>query len=154
MPRAKPQLTPLKERGKILREFWTTLALLENVDEIKNFLKDLLSETEAFMLARRLKIAQLIYAGWSYEKIEKKLHTSASTIAAVHSWLDGGFGGYIQGLAKLKKELYRQQTLQERRTQAHDPLSFEYLKKKYPLHFMLFNAVDDIKYRPPRRLQK
>lgn len=152
MPRAKPQFIPTKERQKLLREFWTTLALLETVEEIKNFLKDLLSETEAIMLARRLRIARLIYAGWSYEKIEKELHTSASTIAAVHSWLDGGFGGYIQGLAKLKKELNRQEALQERHERTRDPLSLEHLKKKYPMHFMLFNIADDIQYRPPKRL--
>ncbi len=143
----------MKERQELLLEFWTTLALLESVEEIKNFLKDMLSETEAIMLARRLKIAKLIYAGWNYDKIEKALHTSASTIAAVHSWLDGGFGGYIQGLTKLRKELQRQEGLQEKRQEAREPFSLEYLKKKYPLHFLLFNAVDDIKYRPPRRLK-
>lgn len=107
MPRSKPQLMPLRERNKLLGEFWTTISLLETVDEIKNFLKDLLSETEAVMLARRLKIAQLIYAGWSYERIEKSLHTSPATIASVHSWLDGGFGGYISGIIRLKREVHR-----------------------------------------------
>lgn len=154
MPRSRPQLTPIKERNQLLHEFWTTLALLESVDEIKNFLKDLLSETEALMLARRLKIARLIYSGWSYETIEKKMHTSATTIASVHSWLDGGFGGYIQGIAKLRKELQRQSTLAEKKEAARDPLSLEALKKKYPLHFMLFNISDDINYRPPRKLRK
>src|SRR3989344_5963351 len=133
MPRAKPQLTPVKERNKLLHDFWTTIALLETVDEIKSFLKDLLSETEAFMLARRLKIAQLIYQGWSYEKIEKTLHTSASTIASVHSWLDGGFGGYIQGLTKLRRELQRRTAVDEQKEQAKEPLTLEYLKKKNPL---------------------
>lgn len=97
----------LSERNKLLGEFWTTVSLLETVDEVKSFFKDLLSETEAVMLARRLKIAQLISAGWNYEKIEKALHTSSNTIAAVHAWLDGGFGGYALGLARLKKELRR-----------------------------------------------
>lgn len=108
MPRSKPQRIPVREREKLLREFWTTISLLESVDETKNFLKDLLSETEAVMLARRLKIAQLIHAGWSYDRIEKALHTSPTTIASVHAWLDGGFGGYVLGIAKLKKELRRQ----------------------------------------------
>lgn len=108
MPRSKPQLMPLKERNKLLGELWTTISLFETVDEIKNFLKDLLSETEAVMFARRLKIAQLIHAGWSYERIEKTLHTAPATIASVHAWLDGGFGGYISGIMKLKQELRRQ----------------------------------------------
>ncbi len=154
MPRTRPQYLPTKERSKLLHEFWTTIALLENVDEIKNFFKDLLSETESVMLARRLRIAQLIYAGWSYEKIERALHTSTATIATVHAWLDGGFGGYIHGLAKLKEELKRQEVLQKKSEQAKDPLSLEHLKKKYPLHFLLFNAADDIQYRTPKRMRK
>lgn len=154
MPRAKPQLVPLKERTKLLNEFWTTIALLESVDEIRNFLKDLLSETEALMLARRLNIARLIYGGWSYDAIEKKLHTSSTTIASVHAWLDGGFGGYIQGIAKLRRELERQAVVEGKKEQARDPLSLEALKKKYPMHFMLFNIADDIRYRPPKKLRK
>jgi len=154
MPRAKPQYLEIKDRNKLLDEFWTTIALLENVGEIKNFFKDLLSETEALMLARRLRIAQLIYAGWSYDQIEKALHTSTATIATVHSWLDGGFGGYIKGIAKLRVELNRQKSVERQKELAQDPSSFEYLKRKYPLHFLLFNAADDIKYRLPRRLRK
>ncbi|HBV01557.1 MAG TPA: hypothetical protein DEF00_04200 [Candidatus Taylorbacteria bacterium] len=154
MPRAKPQNTPFKERQEILKEFWTTIALLESVDEIKNFFKDLLSESETFMLARRLKIARLIYSGLGYDEIEKKLHTSPTTIASVHAWLDGGFGGYIDAITKLRKELGRQAALEEKLEKARDPLSFESLKRKYPLHFLLFNAADEIKYRPPKRLRK
>lgn len=114
MARSKPQMMPLKERNKLLGELWTTLSLFESVDEIKNFLKDLLSETEAVMLARRLKIARLIYAGWSYERIEKEMRTAPATIASVHSWLDGGFGGYISAIVKLKRELRRQAGLHEK----------------------------------------
>ena len=59
------------EREKLLGEFWTAVMLLETEGEIRNFFKDLLSETEAVMLARRLKIAKLIYQGKSYDIIEK-----------------------------------------------------------------------------------
>lgn len=154
MPRSRPQLMPKQERNKLLREFWTTLALMESLEEIQNFFRDLLSETEAIMLARRLKIARLIYAGYSYDEIEKELHTSATTIASVHAWLDGGFGGYINGIAKLQKELERQQMLHDKKEKAKEPFSFERLKQKYPLHFLLFNAADEIKYRPPKRMKK
>ena len=102
MPRSKPQRMSVQERNKLLEEFWITLALLKNKSSIRNFLKDLLSETEAVMLARRLKIAELIHAGWSYDKIESKMQTSPATIATVHAWLDGGFGGYLEGITKLK----------------------------------------------------
>ncbi|MDO8523800.1 MAG: Trp family transcriptional regulator [bacterium] len=154
MSRFKPERLLNKDKYKLLHEFWTTLALLETVEEIQNFLKDLLSETEAVMLARRLKIAQLIYQGKSYESIQKTMQTSPGTIASVHSWLDGGFGGYLKGIQKLRQELGRQAALQEKKEKSKDPLSLEGLKRKYPLHFMLFNAADEMKYRAPRKLRK
>lgn len=137
-----------------MRYFWTAIALLESVDEIKHFFKDLLSETEALMLARRLKIAMLISRGKSYEEISSLIHTSHATIASVHAWLDGGFGGYLEGIKKLEKELKRQETINLKREHARDPGSFEHLKAKYPLHFLLFNAADSMKYSPPRKLRK
>ncbi|MDO8620520.1 MAG: Trp family transcriptional regulator [bacterium] len=154
MARFKPERLSTKEKYGLLKEFWTTLALLEDVEQIQNFLKDLLSETEAVMLARRLKIAKLIYQGKSYEAIEKLMHASPTTIASVHSWLDGGFGGYLQGIQKLREELGRQAVLQEKKEQSLDPLSLEGLKKRYPLHFLLFNTADEMKYRAPKRLRK
>lgn len=154
MARFKPERLSKKEKYELLNNFWTALALLEDVEEIRNFLKDLLSETEAVMLARRLKIAQLIYQGEGYDAIEKSMHASPTTIASVHAWLDGGFGGYLKGIQKLKEEMERQTVLDEKKEQARDPFSLEGLKKRYPLHFMLFNAADEIKFRPPRRLRR
>ena len=154
MPRARLENTSAMERQKILKEFWTTIALLESEDEIRNFFKDLLSESEAFMLARRLLIARYLASGRNYDEIQEELHTSPTTIASVHAWFDGGFGGYAQGVAKLRKELERQTKLTEKKEEARDPFSLEHLKKKYPLHFLLFNVADSIKYRSPKKLRK
>ncbi len=154
MARAKPQDIPSRERFELLNEFWTAVALLEDVEEIKSFFKDLLSETEAIMLARRFKIAKLISRGLGYDEICEMMHASPSTIASVHSWLDGGFGGYLESIKKLEKELGRQHELAERKEKEREPFSFESLKKKYPLHFLLFNIADEIKNRPPRKLRK
>ncbi len=154
MARAKPQRIPFKERQQLFHEFWTAIALLETVDEIKNFFRDLLSETEAVMLSRRLKIAKLIVKGLSYDDIAKIMHASSATIASVHSWLDGGFGGYHDSISKLEAELKRQVLVAEKKAKSREPFSFESLKRKYPLHFMLFNIADEAKYRPPRKLRK
>lgn len=108
MSRKKPEKIPTKERQQLLREFWTTVSLLGDVDEIQRFFRDLFSETEAVMFARRLKIAKLLMRGKSYGFIEKEMKVSSATIASVHAWLDGGFGGYIRGIQKLESELRRQ----------------------------------------------
>ena len=103
MPRTNPrELTP-QARMRYLDILWTSIALLESRDEVKNFFKDLLSETEAIMLARRITIALNLLEGKSYEEICLELNTSRATVAKVHSWLNSGFGGYEIAIKKLKQ---------------------------------------------------
>ena len=87
------------------------IALLETKDEVRSFFKDLLSATESVMLARRIQIAKLLLAGWGYDRIEKKMGTGPTTIASVHRWLQGGFGGYTKAIPKLKREIERRDRL-------------------------------------------
>ncbi len=154
MPRTQPKNLNGKERMKLLDELWTMIALLETRQEVKNFFKDLLSETEAIMLARRIHIAKLLLQGWTYEDISAELKTSYVTIGSVHRWLQGGFGGYTKLLPRLEKEIKRREKLREKKQEAHAPFTFEWIKRKYPLHFLLFNLVDWYKFKPPKKLRK
>ena len=153
MPRIQPRSIPPGERMRILDEFWTMIALLETRDEVKRFFKDLLSESEAVMLARRIQIAKLLLSGMSYGDIQDRLKTSETTIASVHRWLQGGFGGYSQSLGRLRKELERRQELVEKHEEARTPYSGEWLKRKYPLHYLLMNFIDWASLRPPKKLR-
>jgi len=154
MPRAQPQLFSKEERTKILDELWTIIALLESKEEVKNFFKDLLSETEALMLARRIRIAKLLLSGASYDEIRQKLGVGDATIAQVHRWLQGGFGGYQNLLPRLEKELERRTIVQSKNREAKIPFTSEWLKRRYPLHFFLVNLIDWVKLRPPKKLRK
>lgn len=130
------------------------IALLESREEVKNFFKDFISETEALMLARRIQIAKLLLQGKSYEAIRENLKTSHMTIAGVHRWLQGGFGGYEKLLPRLEKELQRRASVTEKQIEGKTPYTFQWLKRKYPLHFLLFNLVDWASARPPKKLRK
>src|SRR3990167_7476378 len=130
-----------KERARILDEFWTMIALLETKDEVRNFFKDLLSATESVMLARRIQIAKLLLAGWGYDRIENKMGAGPTTIASVHLWLQGGFGGYVAALPKLKRELERRDKIAERRQEESVPLSSAWMRKRHPLHYLLVNIM-------------
>lgn len=154
MPRVQPKTLSQEERANHLGEFWTMIALLESREEVKQFFKDLLSETEALMLARRIQIAKLLLSGMGYEYIQRKLRTSEATIASVHRWLQGGFGGYERSLGRLQKEILRKQEVAEKRADASMPYSGEWLKKKYPLHFLLVNLIDWVDLRPPKKLRR
>jgi TrpR-related protein YerC/YecD len=154
MPRMQPKRVSFEERKALLDEFWTMIALLESRDEVANFFKDLLSETEALMLARRIQIAKHLLEGSGYDEICLKLHTSPSTVASVHRWLQSGFGGYAKSLPKLKQELIRRQKIEVKKIEQSKPFSGEWLKKRYPLHYLLFNLIDWAELKPPKKLRK
>lgn len=154
MPRVQPRLLSGDERMKLLDEFWTMIALLESRDEVKNFFKDLLSETEAVMLARRIQIAKLLIQGMSYESIRMTLKTSYVTIASVHRWLQGGFGGYEKLLPRLQEELKRRSVVAEKKRESAIAYSGEWLKRRYPLHYLLVNLIDWSRTRPPKKLRR
>lgn len=141
MSRKKLSKINPKERYRILDEFWTMVALLENKDEVKSFFKDLLSATESVMLARRIQIAKLLLAGWGYDKIQERLGAGPATVASVHRWLQGGFGGYVSAIPKLEKEIARREKVVERRQEESVPLSSAWMRKKYPLHYLLVTML-------------
>ncbi|TSC57094.1 MAG: TrpR-like protein YerC/YecD [Parcubacteria group bacterium Greene0416_79] len=153
MSRKKFENMHPRERNRILDEFWTMVALLESKDEVRGFFKDLLSASESVMLARRIQIAKLLLSGWSYEAIESQIGAGPTTIASVHRWLHGGFGGYARAIPKLTKELQRQDKVAERRVEESVPLSAAWMRKRYPLHYFLVNMLrggEDLT--PPRKL--
>lgn len=57
------------------------------------FIKDLFTEEEVLDLAQRLKIAQLILAGKTYEEIATQISVSSSTISKIGQVIKFGKGG-------------------------------------------------------------
>lgn len=142
MPRIHPKTISFEEKKKLLNELWSMVALLENRDQVENFFKDLLSESEAIMLARRIRIARFLLDGRRYDDIKRNMNAGDGTIASVHQWLHGGNGGYKNVIPKLEKELERRMRSTQKSTNDYMPYTFAWLKKKYPLHFLLFNLID------------
>ena len=142
MPRIQPKTIPFSERRELLNELWSLVTLLETKEEIENFFKDLLSETELVMLSRRIRAARMLLEGKSYEDIREAMKMSYATIAGVHNWLQRGSKGYAQILPKLGKELVLQKKARQKQIVQREFGSFEWLKKRYPLHFLLFNLLD------------
>ena len=135
-----------KEKRRLLDEFYTMVSYLKDKKEVENFFKDLLSEGEAIMLARRIQVAKKLLEGLTFEEIKKQLKVGFDTITSVQHWLMEGFGGYLKTLQKdfteqIKNEKERVRGINK----TSDSFSFEALKKKYPLHFLLFNIFDEIK---------
>lgn len=135
-------------------EFWTMIALLETKYEVQSFFKDLLSATESVMLARRIQIAKLLLSHLGYDTIQKRLGVAPNTIASVHRWLEGGFGGYMSAIPKLEKEIARREKVVEKRQEESVPLSAAWMRKKYPLHYLLVNMLSgDENLTAPKKLR-
>ncbi len=126
---------------KYLDLLWTSIAQLETRDEVKQFFKDLLSESEAIMLARRIEIAKCLLEGESYDNIANKLGVGKDTIGRVQEWLASGFGGYEKAIGGFNKAL-KKRFKNPKNINKPEPYSFDWLKQKYPLHFLLFNLID------------
>lgn len=85
---ATPWRTPPVER------LATTLAELDDRDEMLRFLRDLCSQSELLALAQRLEVARLVDRGIPYAKVSKEVGASTATVTRVAQWLRNGEGGY------------------------------------------------------------
>lgn len=134
--RVKYQSLTELEKKKFLGELYDMIALLKSRDEVKQFFKDLLTLSEVVMVSRRLQIAKMLLEGFTYRDIRAKLKVGISTIISVERWLNQGFGGYRNIIQRHKK--------QEKKFAEYEPtppFSLNHLRKKYPLHFLLYNLV-------------
>lgn len=138
--KVKPRKVQKGDKIKYLDALYTSLSLAKGRAEVKNFLRDLLTESERIMLGRRIIIAQKLLKEESYEQIMRDLHVGADTINRVHRWLADEANGYEKIVKKLEKEFdARQEKIDSKYI---DPFSFKGLRKRYPLHFFLLNLFD------------
>lgn len=99
----------------------------------KLFLRDLLTPSERIMLGRRIIIARMLIAGTSYQEIAKRMRVGMATVGRVHRWLQDQLPGYEQAIKGMEQEFEKRA---EKKLYATSALYR--LKKKYPLHFLLF----------------
>jgi TrpR-related protein YerC/YecD len=81
-------------KSKDAKALFDALLSLENYDECRKFLRDLLTEAELKEFINRWKVARMLSSKVSYEKIEKETSMSTTTIARISKWLQDGMGGY------------------------------------------------------------
>lgn len=146
MAKVNPRNLDSNSKMKYLDLLWTSIAQLETRGEVKQFFKDLLSEGEAVMLARRIEIAKRLLEGESYAQISSEMRVGTDTVAKVQNWLISGFGGYEKAVSGFKKELdNRFGKASKTKVKKITPYGFDWLKQKYPLHFLLFNLISKSK---------
>lgn len=115
-----------------LDSLYTAVGSVRGRQAMKLFLKDLLTVSERVMLGRRIVIARRLLGGRSYTEIRRELRVGLGTIAGVQKWLEDQMPGYETALKGLERELGKRKWKSERKKILRS------LKRKYPLHFLLF----------------
>ncbi|EKE12047.1 MAG: TrpR like protein, YerC/YecD [uncultured bacterium] len=113
---------------KILYQLCLALAEIKDSNEAAELLRDLLSYKESEMIAKRLKIAELLVKDYTYKDIEDDLKVSATTIARVHEWLQISGEGYQKAIQRTAGKIKN----------GSQKIKFENwssLKKKFPAYY-------------------
>lgn len=92
-----------KWKNKKSDSLFSAILELEDLEEARNFFRDLLTEQEIDEFSRRWEVARMLKDEVPYSKIEKKTGMSSTTIARVSKWLNSGMGGYKSILQKTGK---------------------------------------------------
>lgn len=123
------------DRIQTLDLLYTAASSVHGRAAMKLFLRDLLTESERIMLGRRIWIARLLVRGETYDTVAKRLRVGYGTIRDVHRWLKDQLQGYEAAIRGVDAESDRRALVAEAKA---DPFSFAAIKRKYPLHFLLF----------------
>ncbi len=144
-----------QEQQKLLDRFFVAATSLGSFEEIKNFFNDLLHPQEIAMLARRLKIAEMLSDKETYDEISRRMRVGYTTIAKVHRWVNANRGGYRIAVERLKKFDNRQSRKDLKESKALRP-GWERVKKIYPAFDLdhadeLIGAIGDYARRKKRK---
>lgn len=124
-----------KEIMVTLDSLYTAASSVRGRKAVKLFLRDLLTPSERVMLGRRIIIARLLIAGSSYEEIARRMKVGHATIGRVQKWLNDQLPGYEKAIEGLEQEFTKRKEKKLYATSA-----MYRLKKKYPMHFLLFST--------------
>jgi TrpR-related protein YerC/YecD len=127
-----------QEVEKIFYRFCLAISELPNIQEVASFLRDLLSYQEAEMIAKRLRIAELLLDGDKYEEIMEKIKVSAGTIARVQEWLKMSGSGYRKAVEQVKKK-YKDDIGKSKNFG-----NWSSIKKRYPIYYWPEILLEDI----------
>lgn len=118
-----------------------------------SLLADLLTESEQIMLVRRVAIAKNLIVGKTIHRICQELHVGITTVMSVERWLQEKFTEYRTALPPLYEEA-RELAL-ARKERPIIPYTFRWMRRKYPMHFLLLNLLlDDIDWEKGKREPK
>lgn len=129
-----------KEQEELLIDLCDAVSSVKDSKEAAQFLKDLLSPQEAEMLAKRIKIAELLLKDWGYQDIKNALKVGDCTIARVSEWLKFTGDGYRLIIARLKEKREKRKINKDNNSMSE----IKNLKHRYPVMFWPELLIEDL----------
>ncbi|MFI5271330.1 MAG: YerC/YecD family TrpR-related protein [Candidatus Saccharimonadales bacterium] len=71
-----------------------SLVAIENATDMRNFLRDVMTEKEIIEISMRLAAAQMLEDKIKYSEIVNDTKLSSRTVARISDWMKNGCGGY------------------------------------------------------------
>ncbi|MDY0406632.1 YerC/YecD family TrpR-related protein [Virgibacillus sp. 179-BFC.A HS] len=93
-----------KLRGEQLDRFFDAILTLKNREECYQFFDDVATMNEIKSLSQRLKVAQMLREGKTYNAIDQETKASTATISRVRRCLKYGSDGYNLVLGRLEEK--------------------------------------------------
>ena len=87
-----------------VKEFFDAVLTLRNREDCFAFFSDICTVTEIQSISQRLRVAELLRQGISYNAITAQTGVSAATISRVSRCLEYGEGGYELVIERLKEQ--------------------------------------------------
>jgi len=135
---------PKEKRIQMIGEFYDTIDSLKNRNEVRSFFKSLLTADEIATLMRRIEIATLLSAKFSYDKIIELLGVGSAKITSVHKCLqqdDNGYKIIVDRLIKNRKQrLKKIERAEKESVKSLSPLNT--IKRFSPANRFLPNLLD------------
>ncbi len=78
----------------MLSELYSTLASLQNADDVKKLFEDLCTYKEIEQMAQRITAARLLLEGNTYARVIERTDISSATLSRVSRCIQHGSGGY------------------------------------------------------------
>lgn len=132
---------PKEERIKLISEFYDAISCIKSREEVRSVFRDLLTPNEIAKLSRRIQIAILLKKGFVYEEITEALGAGKDTVRRVKRSIDTHGEGYDLLFKRLKK-LRKRQSKTRKNKVPPQALTLEWIRKRYPAYFGIFNLVD------------
>jgi TrpR-related protein YerC/YecD len=132
---------PKEKRIQMIGEFYDIINSLKDRNEVRLFFKSLLTTDEIATLMRRVEIAVLLHAKFTYKQIIDILGVGRAKVASVHKNLlqdDSGYKIIVKRLLDNRKDRLRRIKKENKERMSQ----FASIKKKYPAYFLLPNLLD------------